>query len=293
MKKTIIIIIISLLFCSCTSLNPARMKKYVHFETNKGEFVIGLYEGTPKHKKNFIKQCNSNVYDSCIVYYAKPNTVLKIGLTTSRQEELFLKQNYSNGKTIPAEINKKLINKRAAIGMLHWDNSLNKDIQSDEKLFYIVEGQKYSEQLIQKYEMFQNGNYIKEYIYNDFLERPENQKIKDSLFFLEKHRRMVDYSKFYTKIADSVVATEAKKINSFSFSEKESKIYSEVGGDPELNGKYTVFGEIVWNQDIVNKIATKALEQNFKPRNNIYFFNSKVMNKQQFKKFLKKKISKN
>jgi peptidyl-prolyl cis-trans isomerase B (cyclophilin B) len=38
------------------------------------------------------------------------------------------------------------------------------------------------------------------------------------------------------------------------------KAYATVGGVPSLDGQYTVFGEVIEGQDVVDKIANEPVE---------------------------------
>jgi len=54
------------------------------------------------------------------------------------------------------------------------------------------------------------------------------------------------------------------KMKNITYSEEQIKRYSEVGGTPNLDGDYTVFGEVIEGLDVIDKIA--ALETNSRDR---------------------------
>lgn len=58
-------------------------------------------------------------------------------------------------------------------------------------------------------------------------------------------------------------------IEGFKFTEMQRKMYSKVGGAPHLDGKYTVFGEVIEGFEIVEKIAVVPVDGVFRPVDDI------------------------
>jgi peptidyl-prolyl cis-trans isomerase A (cyclophilin A) len=48
-------------------------------------------------------------------------------------------------------------------------------------------------------------------------------------------------------------------------------VYKTMGGDPRLDGNYTVFGEVETGMEVVDKIAAKKVYQTDKPVQKITF----------------------
>lgn len=262
------------------------MKKYVLFHSSEGDFVVGLYEGTPQHKENFIKNCNEGIYDTCLLYYVKPTAIKKLGIKKDETEEYVLNSNKNNSKYVPNEINPKLINKTGAIAMLNSPNSEN----SDSRLFYIVEGSKLNKRISKGYVNRRNLPIVKKYI-DEFVSAPGREYLKDSLNNLLA-RRMQDtanFNKLWSALRDSVTPLiEKEGIKLLSISPENSKIYEEIGGYPELDNKATVFGEIVWNKDIFNSLKKLNINIDYLINEKVYLYNNEIMNKFQYKKFVKK-----
>lgn len=49
------------------------------------------------------------------------------------------------------------------------------------------------------------------------------------------------------------------------YTEEDKAIYTEVGGRPDLDGQYTVFGEVVEGMDVIDKILSIPVDQNKRP----------------------------
>jgi cyclophilin family peptidyl-prolyl cis-trans isomerase len=71
----------------------------------------------------------------------------------------------------------------------------------------------------------------------------------------------------YTQIALDEFQQELKR----TFSPTQRETYKSIGGDPRLDGNYTVFGEVESGIEVVEKIAAKKVYQTDKPVEKITF----------------------
>jgi cyclophilin family peptidyl-prolyl cis-trans isomerase len=71
----------------------------------------------------------------------------------------------------------------------------------------------------------------------------------------------------YTQIALDEFQQELKK----TYSKTQQEAYKTMGGDPRLDGNYTVFGEVETGMEVVEKIAAKKLYETDKPVEKIEF----------------------
>lgn len=289
-KTNIFFILIFIIFSglySCSGIkNSTRIKTYVHLTTTKGSFVIGLYEGTPSHRDNFINNVNDKIYDSCLVYSIVPNGIVRLGLPETITEDQFLNKNLSEGRISP-ELNEKLLNKKGAVGMLRLSNDLNSDGSSDTKLFYLVQGIKTDAKMLKTLEAKQNAPIISEYM-TVFLKRPENKEYKDSLDFYKSSSKNTDWSRLYAELSKLVIPEierDGKKI--YKMSDYQNEVYSEFGGAPLYDEQYTVFGEIVYGIQILTKFSELKTNIQNKPKENIYILSAKILTKKEFEEMSK------
>lgn len=63
--------------------------------------------------------------------------------------------------------------------------------------------------------------------------------------------------------ADALAGYERQK--GFTYSEKQKKLYSEMGGTPFLDGEYTVFGRVILGLDVIDRIAQQATDRANRP----------------------------
>ncbi len=81
---------------------------------------------------------------------------------------------------------------------------------------------------------------------------------------------------------DELNALEKRTGHKYTAAQRD--IYKTVGGTPHLDGGYTVFGEVVEGQDIVDKISLEPRDPHDRPNKDIHILHLKVMKKR--KKFL-------
>lgn len=110
----------------------------VLIETDFGNMRIRLYEETPLHRANFIKNIKEGVYDDSEFYRIQYQFMIQAGIYPKE-----LKYN------IPAEFNRKFIHKKGALSMARSDEN-NPNLESSSTEFFIVHGSKYADYQVQQ-----------------------------------------------------------------------------------------------------------------------------------------------
>lgn len=105
----------------------------VLIETEFGAIRVRLYDDTPLHRANFIKNIKEGVYDDATFYRVISQFMVQAGIYP---REL--------GYTIPAEITPKYIHKKGALAMARSDED-NPDYESSSSEFFIVQGSRYAD----------------------------------------------------------------------------------------------------------------------------------------------------
>ena len=62
------------------------------------------------------------------------------------------------------------------------------------------------------------------------------------------------------------------------YSESEISQYIEVGGAPQLDGEYTVFGKLVAGYDVLDKIAQTTTDNSDKPVQDVLILEARTLN---------------
>lgn len=115
----------------------ANPEKEVLIETDFGNMRIRLYDETPLHRANFIKNIKEGIYDEAVFYRIQYQFMIQAGIYP---KEL----NYN----IPAEFNTKFIHKKGALSMARSDEN-NPGLESSSTEFFIVHGSKYADYQIE------------------------------------------------------------------------------------------------------------------------------------------------
>lgn len=191
-----------------TRYGQTHKENEVIIETSYGTMRIRLYEDTPLHRANFIKQINEEYYDGGTFYRIVNKFMIQGGVKGKYVDYL-----------IPAEMKPNHFHKRGAIAMAHYDEG-NPNNDSSPTEFYIVQGQVYTE---------------------------------EDVVFEQQERKLM-------------------------MTPEQQKTYMKIGGDFSLDGKYTVFGEVIEGFEVIDKIASEKVIGEDRPLNKIPFKISTVKN---------------
>ena len=114
-----------------TQYGAANPETLVVLETEYGRMRIRLYEDTPLHRANFVKNIKEGVYDEAEFYRIVSQFMIQAGIYPKELPY-----------TIPAELNKKYIHKKGALAMARGDEN-NPGLESSSTEFFIVQGSRY------------------------------------------------------------------------------------------------------------------------------------------------------
>ena len=265
--------------------NPLKIKNYVEIETTAGNFVIGLYEGTPSHRDNFMQKSSSQLYNGALMYNVVRNSDYSFGLQRGFAEGDMLAADLASDRTLPAEFNEKILPLRGTVAMKRVEGAKNPQKMSDANLFFLVDGSKNLDiHEIKASVAIRNRDTYKIYI-DKFLALPENKALKDSLGALRSMSTMKQYNELYATVMKKVKPQiENDGVELFSISEKNIDKYLERGGVPMFEDFYTVFGEIVVGMDILDKLSKVETDLNRSPKKEISIVSTNVLKKKDFKK---------
>jgi cyclophilin family peptidyl-prolyl cis-trans isomerase len=65
----------------------------------------------------------------------------------------------------------------------------------------------------------------------------------------------------------------------FKYSEQARTDYKTIGGTPHLDGDYTVYGQVVMGQEIVDAISLVPRDTNNRPNEDVRILNIKIKKK--------------
>jgi len=259
-RKLFFVTIIFSLFTFCNRVSKDD-SHYVKIITDKGEIEVRLYNQTPKHRDNFLKLSNEKFFDGQIFHRIIDNFVVQGGdpsTITAKPDSLY--GNKDSGYLIDAEIIDSLIHKRGAVGMAREGDEINPEKKSSGSQFYLVKGKIYTNAQLDELEKKKDSK-NKSNLYKKLLQEKissfNNQKLIDT----------ISISLDVSMAIDSIWENYPK----FKFSDKQRKIYTTIGGIPQLDGNYTVFGEIIKGLNIVDELSSVQTDKNDRPLQDIKF----------------------
>lgn len=117
----------------------------VMLETTMGNIKLALYNDTPKHRDNFLKQVNEGYYNGCIFQRVIKNFMIQGGDYSCRKVTPGKVEKFDVGYTVPAEIiYPKYYHKRGQLCMAREGDDENPTKASGATDFYITWGRNFS-----------------------------------------------------------------------------------------------------------------------------------------------------
>lgn len=250
MKRSVCLLFLSvgLLVSGCAQVS----KDYVvTIKTDYGDMVAILYDETPKHKENFIKLAKEHYFDGLLFHRVIQGFMIQGGDPDSRNAPPGKMLGMGGpGYTVPAEIVPKYFHEKGALSAARMDDMRNPSRASSGSQFYVVQGTPVSEeQLKVDPEKFNQAM-------QQFMSNPANKPKYDSLIGFLKAQKKAEYEAYLMKIKP--LAEAAAGINSEREVDPEKlKVYTTLGGTPQLDNQYTVFGKVIKGLEVIDKIAAQ------------------------------------
>ncbi|WP_276366347.1 peptidylprolyl isomerase [Chryseolinea sp. H1M3-3] len=238
------------LICSLIITGCAQNSDYVvTIKTSYGDMVAILYDETPKHKENFIKLAEEHFFDSTMFHRVIEGFMIQGGDPDSKNAQPGQPLGRGGpGYTIDAEFNPKFFHERGALSAARLGDQQNPTKASSGSQFYIVQGTVMSEGELKIDQM--KFNQAMQQFFQDSVNRPAY----DSIVALYQSGNMKGYQDYIVRLKPRV--EKATGINTEKTVAPEIlKAYTTVGGAPNLDGEYTVFGKVIKGLEVVDKIA--------------------------------------
>ena len=127
----------------------ANPETIVKIHTTKGIISIRLFEDTPLHRANFIMLAKKGYFEGTVFMRVVKGFMAQGGAAYTG-EHTDIKRTIGR-YTIPPEFNSKHIHKQGAVAAAR-EYRANPDKRSDPYMFYMVEGVRFSDETLDKYE---------------------------------------------------------------------------------------------------------------------------------------------
>lgn len=254
---------------SCQNKYKKMSEKVVQIETSEGKIVVKLYNETPLHRDNFLKQVENKTYDGVIFHRVIKDFMIQTGDPNSKNPAAGKQYGGSgNETTIAAEFNPALIHKKGALAAARTGDEMNPERRSSPTQFYIVQGKVPAEDELAQ---------IEEYISQAPLQGIFNNLIQKEL---QKNAAAGIQVSQDTLIENAKQETlrQFAAMPKFAYSPEQRQVYKTLGGTPFLDQQYTVFGEVIEGLEVVDKIAATPTQPGDRPTADIFVNSIKVLN---------------
>jgi cyclophilin family peptidyl-prolyl cis-trans isomerase len=247
--------------CIFLCFGNAYATEYEHFvliETNMGNMKVRLYNYTPHHRNEFLKLVNDKHFDGTLFYRVIKEFVIQGGSSDSRNASPGKHIGYGrSAKNIDSEFRQQNFHKKGALCAPRQPEDVNHFKMSDISQFYIVQGRVWSEEELEAIEK-NNNNPIMAALKQQYYvpHKEELARLKE-----EAPR---EFNKLLRKIKEEI-HFEYMLSDYLEFTDEQREAYTTIGGRPQLDGDYTVFGEVVEGFDVIDKIARLKTDKNDRP----------------------------
>ena len=233
----------------------------VEIKTNMGNMKFELYDDTPKHRNEFIKLATEGYYDGTLFYRVIQNFLIQGGSKSSRNAPPGKRIGYGDPDyTVDDEIRPSHFHQKGALCAPRQPDEVNPFKQSDISQFYIVKGQVFRPGQLDTMEMAVNRPIREKIVHEVFTD-----DIREKLKTLKEEKKVDEFRAIASRVKNDIESRYQLNPNTLKFTDAQRKAYTTVGGYPELDGKYTIFGRCISGFDVIDKIAALKTDENNRP----------------------------
>lgn len=278
-------VFVALLICSCNpyiekGVRKKDLSKDVEMITEQGRIVIRLSDETPKHRNNFIRLVNEGFYNNVLFHRVIKNFLIQAGdpkSKTAGPDELLGDNDLPYA--VPKELSATLFHKRGALNAARNSDDENPEQNSSSTQFTFIQGTIFTDSTLNLAEKRLNA-YL---AYNRVIHQKENAATFSALQRLVKSKGNADSISLLSKKLKALAAIDQAKNPPYRIPEAQRNIYKTIGGAPHLDRSYTVFGEIVYGLDVVDKIANMETNKDDRPVRDVKIISTRMIPRKEYK----------
>lgn len=252
--------IILFLIVSAAIAGIAQTKVAV-ISTAYGDMNFRLYDDTPKHQNAFVELAGEGYYNGTLFYRVIQDFLIQGGSKSSKDAPPGKRIGYGDpDKTVDDEILKHYFHKKGALCAPRQPDEINPFKQSDISQFFIVKGRVHSSGELDTMELSINRP-----IRNAIVKKIMNPDVRAELNKLKEEKKVKEFRALAADIKERIETEYNLNPNILEFTPGQREAYTTVGGYPDLDGKYTIFGECISGMEVIDKIAALKTDRNNRP----------------------------
>lgn len=233
----------------------------VRISTNFGAMDFRLYDDTPKHRDGFIELAKEGYYNGTLFYRVIEDFLIQGGSKSSKDAPPGKRIGYGDpDKTVDDEILSHYFHKKGALCAPRQPDEINPFKQSDISQFFIIKGSVHTPGALDTMELAVNRPIRKKIV-----EKYMTPEIRAELKKLKEEKKVAEFRAIANRVKDQIETEYSLHPGVLEFTEAQREAYTTVGGYPDLDGKYTIFGECIAGFEVIDKIAALKTDQNNRP----------------------------
>lgn len=243
------------------SMSGFSQSNAVEISTNLGSMKFRLYDDTPKHRDAFIELTKEGYYNGTLFYRVIQDFLIQGGSKSSKGAAPGKRIGYGDpDKTVDDEILPKYFHKKGALCAPRQPDEINPFKQSDISQFYIVKGRVHTSGELDTMELAVNRP-IRNKIVNSIM----TTDVREELKLLKEEKKVDEFRDLAQKVKDKIETEYSLSPGVLEFSDVQREAYTTIGGYPDLDGKFTIFGECISGFEVIDKIAALSTDKNNRP----------------------------
>ena len=243
----------------------------VVIQTNVGNMKVKLYNDVPRHTSEFLKRVNAGTFDGSLFSRVIKGFIIQGGSEDSKDARPGARCGFGdkNSEILP-EIKVHYFPKKGALAAPRHPDDVNPEKKSDISQFFIVQGKIYRPGELDTLELIKNVPIRKKAMQELYI------PVKKEMEALRKENPQ-EYNKKATRINEQIDSIVRTTPGHLIFTEEQRKAYTTTGGCPEIDGTYTLFGEVVEGLDIIDIIACQPKDGFDRPKKDIRILSVSVI----------------
>ena len=243
-----------------------KKETYIEIQTDYGVIDIKLYDETPLHRDNFIKLIEEGFYQNQRLHRIIKDFMIQGGEPFSSRTAIL----YDNADTTdydytiePEIIYPQYFHKRGVLAAARMGDNVNPKKESSATQFYIVTGTVFTDAELNMMEK-QRFERLKQNILADL--NNDNKDLVKEYYRNGEKEKLTELRASFISQADSIAINRKSEIQ---FSPQQREIYKTEGGSPHLDGEYTVFGEVISGQQVIDCIQDVKTNMSDRPEKEV------------------------